>query len=472
MIVAVPDANQTFRELTFKVVSTRAESEVRPRVFFEDFPNLVLYVREVTPGARVERRAGRRHERRGRPDRLSRPPRPDAARRGETHGPDGARGWHDAQRRAAAAGQVPGDPVPPDDPGAGPGDRVPARGPPQGRPRDDDRRTERPDRRPGTPGTLRRATRSWRSTRSSRFRSRVWCSPHRPRPRRDDPARRQAGQLRARGRRRLRVLRADVPGPVAGQGRPRARLAGDVASRTSSSEPMAWRSWSAGRSRRIVRSGSPCPSRSAALPRPARGPAAGDPRAGQRTGTRVVVVIRVPQWSVPRPRILDWYVTRMYLRIVLLAGVSLLGLFYISTFIDLSDKLFRGTATGGMILHYLWFATPQFAYYVIPIAVLIGTLVTIGVLTQEQRDRGHEGVRRQPLPRLAAAPARGRGRQPDAAGAGGARAGVRQPAGGGPQPGHPGPAAAHLRRAEPPVDRRPATATSTTTSTSTRRTAS
>jgi lipopolysaccharide export LptBFGC system permease protein LptF len=50
MIVAVPDANQAFRELTFKVVSTRAESEVKPRVFFEDFPNIVLYVREVTTG--------------------------------------------------------------------------------------------------------------------------------------------------------------------------------------------------------------------------------------------------------------------------------------------------------------------------------------------------------------------------------------------------------------------------------------
>ena len=31
----------------------RAEGEVRPRVFFEDFPNVVLYVREVPPTARA-----------------------------------------------------------------------------------------------------------------------------------------------------------------------------------------------------------------------------------------------------------------------------------------------------------------------------------------------------------------------------------------------------------------------------------
>ena len=47
LLVAVPDANQTFREITFNVVATQAEGEVKPRVFYEDFPNLVLYVREV-----------------------------------------------------------------------------------------------------------------------------------------------------------------------------------------------------------------------------------------------------------------------------------------------------------------------------------------------------------------------------------------------------------------------------------------
>ena len=47
MVVALPDANQRFREITFRTVASRAEGEVKPRVFYEDFPNVVLYVREV-----------------------------------------------------------------------------------------------------------------------------------------------------------------------------------------------------------------------------------------------------------------------------------------------------------------------------------------------------------------------------------------------------------------------------------------
>src|SRR5262245_15694309 len=47
MLVSVPDANQTFREITFNVLATQAEGEVKPRVFYDEFPNIVLYVREV-----------------------------------------------------------------------------------------------------------------------------------------------------------------------------------------------------------------------------------------------------------------------------------------------------------------------------------------------------------------------------------------------------------------------------------------
>ncbi len=45
-IVALPDANQSFREITFNVVASQAESDIKPRVFFTAFPNRVLYVRD------------------------------------------------------------------------------------------------------------------------------------------------------------------------------------------------------------------------------------------------------------------------------------------------------------------------------------------------------------------------------------------------------------------------------------------
>src|SRR3954466_574378 len=39
LIVVVPAGNQTFREITFNIVASSAEGEVKPRVFFNSFPN-------------------------------------------------------------------------------------------------------------------------------------------------------------------------------------------------------------------------------------------------------------------------------------------------------------------------------------------------------------------------------------------------------------------------------------------------
>jgi LPS export ABC transporter permease LptG/LPS export ABC transporter permease LptF len=80
--------------------------------------------------------------------------------------------------------------------------------------------------------------------------------------------------------------------------------------------------------------------------------------------------------------ILDRYVALTYFRILLLSASALMAIFYVSTFIDLSDKVFKGAATWTMLGQYLVFETPQYAYYVLPLAVLLGALVTIGLLTK------------------------------------------------------------------------------------------
>jgi LPS export ABC transporter permease LptG/LPS export ABC transporter permease LptF len=84
----------------------------------------------------------------------------------------------------------------------------------------------------------------------------------------------------------------------------------------------------------------------------------------------------------PRPSILDRYVAAMYARVFALCAFGLLGLFYVSTFIDRSDKVFKGTATWGMMGAYFWYIGPQYVYYVLPMSVLLATLVTIGVFTK------------------------------------------------------------------------------------------
>lgn len=105
-------------------------------------------------------------------------------------------------------------------------------------------------------------------------------------------------------------------------------------------------------------------------------------QADRRRRRRRTWPIRLPRFRLPGPGILDRYVALSYARVAGLAAVALAGIFYISTFLDLSDEVFKGLATWGMLGEYFWFATPQYLYYVIPLSVLLATLVTVGTLTK------------------------------------------------------------------------------------------
>jgi len=108
----------------------------------------------------------------------------------------------------------------------------------------------------------------------------------------------------------------------------------------------------------------------------------GSPASGPSRNGRVVVVLKVPQFSLPGPRLLDVYLARQYIRILGMTTVGMLGLFYISTFIDLSDKWFKGQTSFGMLAQFLFWSTPEWLTYILALAVLLSTLVTIGLLTK------------------------------------------------------------------------------------------
>ena len=80
--------------------------------------------------------------------------------------------------------------------------------------------------------------------------------------------------------------------------------------------------------------------------------------------------------------VLDRYVSALYIRMTALSFVGLLGLFYISAFVDRAEKIFKGQATTGRVGEFLIYSTPQFVYFVIPIAVLLSVLVTFGMLSR------------------------------------------------------------------------------------------
>ncbi len=120
-------------------------------------------------------------------------------------------------------------------------------------------------------------------------------------------------------------------------------------------------------------------------PRPKPAIASGDDSVRKmpvRRRSRPVVVIKVPRLRLPLPGLIDRYISQLYLRIAGLSFLALLGLFYISTFIDRSDKIFKGQATTSMVATLLVYMTPQFVYFVIPIAALLSVLVTFGVLSR------------------------------------------------------------------------------------------
>ena len=95
-----------------------------------------------------------------------------------------------------------------------------------------------------------------------------------------------------------------------------------------------------------------------------------------------LLVIRVPHLNLPRPTLLDAYIAREYGRILAMTAAAMLGLFYLSTFIDRSDKLFKGQVTLARLAEFMFWSTPQFLVYIIALAVLIAGLVTIGLLTK------------------------------------------------------------------------------------------
>ena len=100
------------------------------------------------------------------------------------------------------------------------------------------------------------------------------------------------------------------------------------------------------------------------------------------SAAKPLMVIRVPHLNLPRPTLLDAYIAREYGRILALTAAAMLGLFYLSTFIDRSDKLFKGQVTLARLMELMFWSTPQFLVYIIALAVLIAGLVTIGLLTK------------------------------------------------------------------------------------------
>ncbi len=398
MIEAMPRGNQTFREITFRIIQAKAESDVRPRVFFDEFPNLVLYVRDVpanTRGWRGVFLADTRNP--GEPQLLT----ADrghfvldpAERRVDLILEDGilhrsradAPDQYELQEFAALTVKLDPETVFP-------------------------RQSVTPGDNELTIPQLRTKAREMREQ---------GISPHNPimaiqrkytipvaclvfglialglgvTNRKDGKnagfvigigvvlvyyVLMYMGEALAKGQRVPAELALWIPNFVLG-------LAGVVllVAKTRGYE------FSPAISvpipaflTNLLRRGSD--NRSALPGNPSPGPlptSAGRP-APHTAANRIVLVVKVPQFGVPGFNILDRYLSRIYLRVFGVTFLGMLAVFYIAIFTDYSEYLFKGRTTGQMLLAFFLYSTPQYIYYITALAALVGTLVTVGLLTR------------------------------------------------------------------------------------------
>jgi LPS export ABC transporter permease LptF/LPS export ABC transporter permease LptG len=354
LLVAVPDANQRFREITFSIVAERAEGEVRPRVFFEDFPDVVLYVRDIPPSGV---------------------------------------GWSDVFVSVTRAGQPPTVYL--------------AR---QGRVViDRERRTVEMVLEKGSSHS---ADQDGKYAVARFERLLLSLNPDTVFPR-EGPAkgaremsipelRARAAELEREGiypHSELFEIQKKFSIPFAcfvfaliglalgASSRRDGKLASFVIGLgiIFSYYVLLWLGQS------LVRGHIVPPWLAAWLPNIVLGALGGLlflrrdrslDRSFRLPPALRLPAVRVPPLKLPMLGILDRYVAAAYGRIAVLSAIAMAGIFYISSFLDLSDKVFRGQATWAMLGNYLWYATPQYVYYIVPLAVLLAALVTIGLLTK------------------------------------------------------------------------------------------
>jgi LPS export ABC transporter permease LptG/LPS export ABC transporter permease LptF len=106
------------------------------------------------------------------------------------------------------------------------------------------------------------------------------------------------------------------------------------------------------------------------------------PPARPRSAPRRVVVLKIPRWAVPLPGILDRYIARSWAGKFGLVVVAFWALFVLVNFMDLFDDVQHNRVKGVVVLHYYVFQSPQILHLVTPVAVLVAVLVTFGVLAR------------------------------------------------------------------------------------------
>ncbi len=106
-------------------------------------------------------------------------------------------------------------------------------------------------------------------------------------------------------------------------------------------------------------------------------------RGGEAVGQRArAIVLRLPRLGWRLPNLLDRYVLTLFLKVFLFVQLSLLSVAIVADLTERLDDMLQNEVGAGVVWDYYKYASLQIFYDVAPIAVLLTTLVTFGLLSR------------------------------------------------------------------------------------------
>ena len=97
---------------------------------------------------------------------------------------------------------------------------------------------------------------------------------------------------------------------------------------------------------------------------------------------RTVIVLKIPRLSLRFPNTIDRYVSREFTRYFLLILAALINVYVLGLLIDVIADAFEYEVNGSLVLQYLFFAMPQIFFHMLPLTTLMATLVCFAIFTK------------------------------------------------------------------------------------------
>jgi LPS export ABC transporter permease LptF/LPS export ABC transporter permease LptG len=95
-----------------------------------------------------------------------------------------------------------------------------------------------------------------------------------------------------------------------------------------------------------------------------------------------VVLVKIPRFGLRFPTLLDRYIARSFAGHVALVMAAFVSIYILAHFMDIFDDIQQHKVRGRVVFHFYAFYSVAIVHIVAPVAVLVGVLVTFGILSR------------------------------------------------------------------------------------------